>query len=332
MLVALAVAFGLTAGAAAQCSQPHGGGTATSLALRLPMDRVAAGSPVLVDVTVSNTSDQDVSIWGEAPDSFYSVNVRDFEGRLPVETKSGFYRQPREVQELDTGDVQTTYLRSSGGACFTLKKATSFTNRVDASKPYDLSEPGTYTIVLGHRDPVSGEEVKSNSVTVTVFPAPPVREAQPEASPAPAARFSVTIDRAFCQSHSSAWVHVITKNTSNRRLIIRREEHEDDVSFLGQVFRLDTRDKAGGAPRETQLARTTANAADTAPDPSFMRSARAAGLLVSLGPGEDWWDTIKVNDLYDLHKPGTYTLQVRRWDDETKTWVKSNTITLTVTP
>jgi hypothetical protein len=41
---------------------------------------------------------------------------------------------------------------------------------------------------------------------------------------------------------------------------------------------------------------------------------------------------ISVSDLYDLSKPGQYTIQVRRWDDETKTWVKSNTLTVTVTP
>ena len=63
-----------------------------------------------------------------------------------------------------------------------------------------------------------------------------------------------------------------------------------------------------------------------------MASARAAGTLVSLKPSQDWRNTLRVSDLYDLSKPGQYTIQVRRWDDETKTWVKSNTITVTVTP
>jgi hypothetical protein len=49
-------------------------------------------------------------------------------------------------------------------------------------------------------------------------------------------------------------------------------------------------------------------------------------------PAEERTQIIVVNDLYDLRQPGQYTIQVRRWDDETKTWVKSNTITVTVTP
>ena len=49
-------------------------------------------------------------------------------------------------------------------------------------------------------------------------------------------------------------------------------------------------------------------------------------------PGESWRDLILMKNLYDLSQPGQYTIQVRRWDDETKTWVKSNTLTVTVTP
>ena len=48
--------------------------------------------------------------------------------------------------------------------------------------------------------------------------------------------------------------------------------------------------------------------------------------------GEERTQVVSVSDLYDLSKPGQYTIQVRRWDDDTKTWVKSNTITVTVTP
>ena len=43
--------------------------------------------------------------------------------------------------------------------------------------------------------------------------------------------------------------------------------------------------------------------------------------VVSLKPGQDWRNTLRVSNLYDLSTPGQYTIQVRRWDDETKTWV-----------
>ena len=42
-------------------------------------------------------------------------------------------------------------------------------------------------------------------------------------------------------------------------------------------------------------------------------------------------DTIDLNKLYDL-QPGKYTIQVERLDEDGKTVVKSNTITVNVTP
>jgi hypothetical protein len=37
-------------------------------------------------------------------------------------------------------------------------------------------------------------------------------------------------------------------------------------------------------------------------------------------------------EFYDIHEPGTYTIQVAHLDPESNTVVKSNTITVTVTP
>jgi hypothetical protein len=51
---------------------------------------------------------------------------------------------------------------------------------------------------------------------------------------------------------------------------------------------------------------------------------------LSLKPGEDWVDSIMLNKVYTLNKSGQYTIQVRRWDDETKAWVKSNIVTVTL--
>ena len=102
--------------------------------------------------------------------------------------------------------------------------------------------------------------------------------------------------------------------------------------MLGSVFRIDVLDDQGNLAADTQLGQSTNHLAEAPPDPSSMAAARAAGTLVSLDPGQDWRNTIRVSDLYDLSKPGQYTIQVRRWDDETKTWVKSNAVTVTVTP
>jgi hypothetical protein len=41
---------------------------------------------------------------------------------------------------------------------------------------------------------------------------------------------------------------------------------------------------------------------------------------------------LPLGQLYDLRRPGKYTIQVSRVDEETKTLVKSNTINITVKP
>lgn len=323
--------LGISLGGVAQSSNPTGPETATSLTLVAVSDKVTAGTPVLVDVSMTNTSQQDVSIPGAMPEDFYRFDVRGPDGNVPVVTKFGFYRSGQffdVIGKFDTGDVQMRYLNSNESR-FTLKAGQSFTNRVEPSRHYDMSEPGTYTIVLEHPDPVSWHEVKSNRVTVMVVPTPP----SPSAEAVPAvASFSLTIDYAGQGSGSNdpVAVHLVTKNISDHRVLIRREEHADDVALLGPVFRVDVRDAKGAIPPQTELGRQSSNQTDIPPDPSFMAAARTVGDLVSIGPGQDWWDTITVSRLYELRHGGQYIVKVRRWDAESKTWVKSNIVPVTL--
>lgn len=49
-------------------------------------------------------------------------------------------------------------------------------------------------------------------------------------------------------------------------------------------------------------------------------------------PGETMTDRVNVSKVYDLTQPGRYTIQFQRLDPETKTFVKSNEITVTLRP
>jgi len=53
---------------------------------------------------------------------------------------------------------------------------------------------------------------------------------------------------------------------------------------------------------------------------------------LSLEPGEAMKHEFDVRDFKTLAQPGKYTIQVQRTDDESKSEVKSNTLTVTVTP
>ena len=49
-------------------------------------------------------------------------------------------------------------------------------------------------------------------------------------------------------------------------------------------------------------------------------------------PGATFEDHVDLTSIYDLSQPGKYTVQVQRTDAVSKTLVKSNTVTVTVTP
>jgi hypothetical protein len=57
----------------------------------------------------------------------------------------------------------------------------------------------------------------------------------------------------------------------------------------------------------------------------------SSAMSVGLQPGQTLSDEFPVNKRFDLTEPGKYSVQASRYDSETKTWVKSNTITVTVT-
>ena len=125
-------------------------------------------------------------------------------------------------------------------------------------------------------------------------------------------------------------LEIVTKDISNHFTNQRTTRDKRDLS---RFFRVDVRDSQGAVPPETELGQASGNRGDTRPqwlDTSATGREDVRG--GSYKPGEQSTEVVAVNDLYDLSKPGQYTIQVRRWDDETKTWVKSNTITVTVTP
>jgi hypothetical protein len=262
----------------------------------------------------------------------YRAEVRDAKGESPPTTTAGFYHNEHinlgEVMGT-SGDLDLRRLKGNG-LYVTYKANESYADRAGISYLYNLDEPGTYTIIVSL---AAFPAVRSNPVTVTVVAAPAAASATQQAPATPP--FSLDIGRSYTGKAGAGLgldVPVVTKNVSTHNIVLRRQEHERDSGLFGSTLRVHVQDSQGNLPPDTRLGRSTNHLADAPPDPAWRAAARAAGALVSLKPGEDWRTTIWVSDLYDVSKPGQYTIQVRRWDDETKTWVKSNAITVTVTP
>jgi len=269
-------------------------------------DVVEAGSPVDIEVTATNHSDREViyETWGSM--YYLKFDVRDSAGN-PALTRRG--RALLLGEGLGPGDVPSG---SQSGKLLELGKSMEFRERVPADI-FDLTKPGKYTVQT--IQPWTSEGVRSNTVMVTV-----VEGATPYVAPVPVPPISVTIRAvggSSVPSGGQVTLEVTTKNISNHWTNQRTARDKKD---LQRFFRVDVQDAGGGTPPETDFGRSVGNRGDGPP----MYTGRehvsdVSGATYQLG--EERTDLVTVNDLHDLSKPGQYSIQVRRWDDETKTWV-----------
>ena len=293
----------------ANSQAPQGGGKQgppLSLTIRPVKDVVEAGSPVDIEVTATNHSDREViyETWGSM--YYLKFDVRDSAGN-PALTRRG--RALLLGEGLGPGDVPSG---SQSGKLLELGKSMEFRERVPADI-FDLTKPGKYTVQT--IQPWTSEGVRSNTVMVTV-----VEGATPYVAPVPVPPISVTIRAvggSSVPSGGQVTLEVTTKNISNHWTNQRTARDKKD---LQRFFRVDVQDAGGGTPPETDFGRSVGNRGDGPP----MYTGRehvsdVSGATYQLG--EERTDLVTVNDLHDLSKPGQYSIQVRRWDDETKTWV-----------
>ena len=135
---------------------------AVSLVASLPQDSVKAGSPVVVQITITNRRKSEISLdrnW------MMAFDVRDNQGAQPLTRRGEILiqhapRKPGEVLDLPTG----------GGPY--LQLSSKETVNVSQAIPdlFDLSQPGTYTIQVHVPDPAGDGVVRSNTVSVTIVP------------------------------------------------------------------------------------------------------------------------------------------------------------------
>jgi hypothetical protein len=105
---------------------------------------------------------------------------------------------------------------------------------------------------------------------------------------------------------------VTFKNTSSHDIGIERAPVEFN-------FKIDVHDSGGDRP----------SLADGSKVPTEPVETR--GFSTLMAPGENVRIDFEIDKAYDLSKPGTYTIQLSRMDQATKSEAKSNIITVTVT-
>lgn len=96
-------------------------------------------------------------------------------------------------------------------------------------------------------------------------------------------------------------------------------------------FRIEVADAQGKVAPETSVLRWLRG--ESVPKPEEPVTAGTSGPRCGIVPPKQFSNGgFVLNRFYDLTKPGRYTIQVQRTDPTSKVTVKSNTITVTVTP
>jgi hypothetical protein len=298
-----------------------------TLALSAVQGTVASGSPVNARVVTTNTSGREIHFMWDTPPKFYQVDVHDGSGNAPPDT---WVRRMCRTNEENSPNGPVSIGMSM--AKLRLKPGAASTDVIDLGTWYDFSQPGTYTIQVRRRAEEAGTMVTSNPITITVVPGETPQSLPPSPPPASQPPFSLTLwtsPRATSFPLGNVWFDVITENISDHKIFLRTETSRKEQA--GSIYKIDITDDRGGMPLPTEFGRASDIRGDTPPPPASA-TPREAGESLRLLPGEKWSDFISLHNLYRIQEPGQYTIQVRRWDDETKTWVKSNTIRVTVTP
>jgi hypothetical protein len=122
-------------------------------------------------------------------------------------------------------------------------------------------------------------------------------------------------------------VKVVMTNISGHGIGITEETH-------GRDYHIEVRDEKGKLPPDTKLG-SVWNGNHPVVHPELLSPSDLSGNLISgtMPAGEKQNTGLDVSRFYDMSQPGKYSIQVQRADPENPSIVvKSNTITVTVTP
>jgi len=128
---------------------------------------VKVGSPIRMDVVMTNDSVHDIHLMKDASLGYYWIEAVDDKGhRAPLTTFGTTFGA------LSGRIDRSLAPKPSGGTMVfvTVKAGKTWIEQLDASRFYELSQPGKYVIHVEGTDPETFKIVRSNAITITVMP------------------------------------------------------------------------------------------------------------------------------------------------------------------
>jgi hypothetical protein len=280
-----------------------------SLTLSTPYSEVKTGYQVPVRIAVENISKKKITLrsWqedtkvgaGTGHEFSSGIAVRDPQGNPAPRTKKGQVLDG----ETDFPAGRFTFISLAPGE--------SYEEARIVGELYDLNRPGKYSFQVGLSDPKTNLVVRSNPVTVSVLGAE--GNIQPGREPP----FLLDI-RPIEEPAKHGW----NFNEGIYLAITNRSDHPIDFDIAFGDNDVDVYDSHGKLAPLTETGRQSRGRLQ---DP-----AKRQPPTQHLQPGETKsGGAIDLDALYDLTHLDRYTVQVRAFDDETKSIVASNRITVT---
>jgi hypothetical protein len=258
------------------------------IAISGPDHPIPTFSPVPIDVTITNSSSQDLQIEdipGLSPS--YDVNVYDSAGKL-------LPRRPIDKE-------QSAYFRRR---ITVLKASQEWKQELFLSGYYDLSQPGEYTVQLVGQGNVASNRVKIEIVAGSL---PPGSATLRGAQSGPQAFGLGVVGPSVVKAGSPFKVRVGLRNALERDIVLS-EEDEGKAEF---DYSVEVTDEQGLPVPKTEYGKSLSDRKPSMPA-TLWKS-------VTLHPGQVLTDEIIVTDLFDLTRPGNYFVSVSR-RDESSSW------------
>ena len=274
-----------------------------SIAISTPQTVIQSDADLPVKVLVTNLSDHAIHL--DLDEGSYWSDVRDEKGHLAPQTQYG--------HQL-TGDQFAFPAPRESSFSVPINPGASVEAEINIAKLFDLNRPGVYAVRVDKSDRQSKAWIQSNVIGVTVasksVPASAATPAQaaPTASRAPAPPVAITLNtqQTTIRAGAEIWVDATTSNLS---------DHTVAIGFLP-------------GPYESVLFSVTVQVRDSqnhpvgpeALDKHWCEGKSDCKILDDesryLAPGHSAKDFFLLGKGYEFSKPGTYTIQVVRWDEQ----------------
>ncbi|MFB3915521.1 MAG: hypothetical protein ACE14M_02250 [Terriglobales bacterium] len=288
----------------AQCTKAR-----LSLSIQPRREVVKFGSPVRVQAVIRNISNEELGLCIE-PELQVLVNVVDADGKpLPLT----HFGRCVTLHECGGGGIGSSGCGIRVGPPkpgFGFRPNTTRELEIRADNTHEFSRPGKYFIQMQLRDPDRNTVITSNKVAVTI------------ADAAQWATYVQHLQRPFTLVISTPEETIKAGSQVRLDYVLTNGSQELLIDNALTKYDIQVRDSQGNLAPLTLSGRELRR-----------KMGQGGGPRITLQPGDDVRGPFAyIEKIYDLTRPGTYTIQVARFDDDSKVLVKSNTISVMVTP